>query len=514
MSFHINAALSVADQLSKAAVETPSRLFARFEGEPLPLAELDQTSAALASWMSNNGVVPGERVAVMLHNSLDAIITIFAIAKTGAVWVPVNPQQRGSNLAYVIDHASPVMAIVEEELEETLRSCGSARMPALLKREHSSRSGLGAALRSDTTGNEFRPEAEDTFALMFTSGTTGPPKGVIVTNRMMSIAAEGALVTSDGGDNSNYFLWEPLYHIGGAQMLLLPLMRECELSLVGRFSASQFWNQARQTGATHVHYLGGILEMLLKQAPAEIDSSHGVLVAWGGGCRAETFEAVRDRFGVEVRECYGMTEGSSIATAGDGTKGGVVGQPLPWFEVSIQDENGKILAAGQRGQIVLRSLVDGAIFSGYYQNPTATEQALREGALLTGDQGSLDEDGVLTFHGRLTESLRCRGENVSAWEVEHVLDAYEGVEESAVIGVPAEIGEQDIKVFIQPSEGSNIDPVKLWEWLGSRLAKHQIPRYVVFVDDFERTPSQRIKKHLLSRSTRDAWDRESGHMQG
>src|SRR5262249_36855590 len=146
-------------------------------------------------------------------------------------------------------------------------------------------------------------------------------------------------------------------------------------------------------------------------------------------------------------------------------------------------------------------------FSGYFRNPAASARALRDGALYTGDLGSFDAEGNLTFLGRMTDSVRCRGENVSAWEVERVAAAHPAVEDCAMIGVAAEIGEQDIKLFIQPKGGECLAPAALSAWLGARLAPYQNPRYIAVVASFERTASQRIMKHKLPRAVDDCWDR-------
>lgn len=506
----------------------PDRVYARFEGIPVTFGELDSKSTALSNWISAQGIVPGDRVGVMLRNSLDSIVVVFALARSGFVWVPMNPQQRGSGLAYLVDHSEPNLIFVEEDLAGFLDDCGASHSVRVVKRtlaeagddELSQLMQVMPVVDGPAEANDPKPslpemsvnppEPNDLLALMYTSGTTGPPKGVMVTHQMLRVAAEGALIASAGGNGDVYFVWEPLYHVGGAQVLLLPLLAEIELAFVSRFSASRFWEQTKSAGATHIHYLGGILQMLLKQPESELDRSHGVRIAWGGGCTAETFDEFSRRFGVEMRETYGMTEGSSIATASDGTVGGTIGRPLPWFSVSICDEQGRELPTGERGEIVIDSDIPGTIFAGYYRAPEASAEALREGKLFTRDVGSIDDSGTLHFHGRLTDSLRCRGENVSAWEIEHVVAGHPEIEDVAVIGVSSDLGEEEIKLFVVPAAGAPQDPASLSEWIAPRLAKYQRPRYIEYVTAFEKTPSERIRKHLLSRSTDSAWDREIG----
>jgi crotonobetaine/carnitine-CoA ligase len=263
----------------------------------------------------------------------------------------------------------------------------------------------------------------------------------------------------------------------------------------------------RAERATHIHFLGGILQILLKQPPSPLDRDHGARIAWGGGCPKDVWRPFEERFGVQVRECYGMTEASSITTYNDSGAVGTVGKPMPWFTIELRDAEDRPVRTGAQGEIVVRSSRDDAIFPGYFRNREATATALRGGALYTGDLGRLDGDGNLVFLGRMTDSVRCRGENVSAWEVERVAAGHPAIEDCAMIGVAAEIGEQDIKLFVQPKPGEAIDPAALSAWLGERLAPYQNPRYLAVVDGFARTPSQRIMKHLLPRGAAGSWDR-------
>jgi crotonobetaine/carnitine-CoA ligase len=255
--------------------------------------------------------------------------------------------------------------------------------------------------------------------------------------------------------------------------------------------------------------LGGILQMLLKQPPAPIDREHRVRVAWGGGCPRDVWRPFEARFGVEIRECYGMTECSSITTMNLGGTLGSIGRPVPWLDVTVVGSTARPVRIGERGEIVVRERLAGALTRGYYQDPGATSQSFRDGAFCTGDVGSWDADGNLYFHGRLGDGVRVRGENVSAAEVEEVARTHPAIEDCAMIGVAADIGEAEIKLFVALKRDAELAAHELSQWLASRLARFQRPRYISIVEQFERTASQRIMKHKLSRRTDDAWDAEA-----
>lgn len=485
----------------RVAERDGARIFARFDGEDLSFAELHARSARLAAALRRRGVVRGSRVAVMLANSPAAVALLLALAGAGAVWVPLNVQLRADGLRYILGHSEPHLVVADDELLPLVRECvaGSDVMPGSEV--------AAAALAGDGTFREALPAPGDMFAISYTSGTTGAPKGVQMTHRMLRLAGEGALLVSDARDGDVMYVWEPLYHIGGSQLMVVPLLRRVVLHMVSRFSARRFWEEVRAAGTTHVHYLGGILQILLKQPPGALDQAHGVRVAWGGGCPPDVWRAVQDRFGVQVRECYGMTEASSFTTVNANGVVGSVGRPVPWFTVELLDGEGRPVPQGERGEIVVRSTDPGAITPGYFRNPEATAKALRGGALHTGDQGSWDAEGNLLFHGRMTDSVRVKGENVSAWEVEHVAAQHPSVEECAMVGVAAEVGEQDIKLFVTPKPGGTVDLAELSRWLSARLAPYQNPRYLCTVAAFERTPSQRIMKHRLPTGNEGCFDR-------
>ncbi len=484
----------------RTAAASPGRVFATFPERTITFAELDRMSSALAIWLAAHDVKAGDRVAVMMRNSPVSLAMLFAIAKADAVWVPVNVAARGDNLGYILQHASPALIVADDDVVEVLTATGAGR-PIVP---------LADAERAATATHTARPatasDPDRPYAIMYTSGTTGRPKGVIVSHRMLRLSGEAVALISGAKDGDVMFMWEPLFHIGGAQMIILPLIREVSLALVERFSASQFWSQVKETGASHIHFLGGILQILLKQPTGPLDRSHGVRVAWGGGCPRDVWRPFEERFGIPIRECYGMTECSSITTANlDGTLGSV-GKPVPWFDVTLRRPDGSLADAGEQGEIVVSASQPGALTRGYLNNPEATAKALRDGGFHTGDLGSWDDSGNMYFHGRMSDSARVRGENVSAFEVESVVAKHPSVEDCAMIPVAADIGEQEIKLFVKPRPGTSIEPAELSEWLEPQLAPYQRPRYIALIADFERTPSQRIMKHQLSKRTDDAWD--------
>jgi crotonobetaine/carnitine-CoA ligase len=285
-------------------------------------------------------------------------------------------------------------------------------------------------------------------------------------------------------------------------------MKPVTLIIVRRFSASRFWESVRNYGVTKIHYLGGIIDILLKQPPALDDKNHCVRIAFGGGCRKENWRAFERRFGVKIQECYGMTEASGFTTVNTSGKVGSIGKPYPYFDVRIIGEDGLPVKAGQCGEIIVREKEPGLITRGYLNNQGATAAVLKDGWLYTGDMGRYDEAGDFFYIGRKKDSIRRRGENISAWEVERVLDTHPDIKESAVIGVDAEIGEQDLKAFIVCAAGTDIEPADIIKWCRPRMPHYQIPRYVALIERFEKTPTERIRKENLSARTNDCWDFE------
>ncbi|WP_205710811.1 AMP-binding protein [Isoptericola sp. BMS4] len=491
----------VSAELSALAAERPDRLYATAGDRRVTVGELDAEVDRVRDALVAAGVGVGARVAVALPNTVAHVAVVFALVRVGALWVPLNPKLRGAPLAHLLDDSGATHLVAEGGADVV-----GAVVADLREREGAAALGPGVAVAQDagaTTDLWALPgrdggAVQDTSLLLYTSGTTGPPKGVRVSQTMLRAAAVGALEVTDARPGDVLYLWEPIFHVGGAQTLLMPLYADVSLALARRFTASGFWADVVRTGATHVHYLGGILQILLGRPPSELERRHRVRVAWGAGATPAIWEQCRERFGVAVHECYGMTETSSIVTVNKEGPGQGVGRPLPWFDVRAGD--------GAPGEILVRPTVPGLLTPGYLGNPDASAAARDGDWFRTGDHGTLDAGGNLHFHGRASDSVRVRGENVSAWQVEDVYGRHPDVERCAVVGVAADVGEQEMLLVVTLRDGAEPDPRSVVAWGADHLAPFQVPRYVRVLDELPLTPSQRVAKHRLPRGTDGALD--------
>lgn len=500
--------LDIAGLLFQGLLSGDQREILSFDDSIWTASRLRNRVIAMQQLLHARGLVQGDRVAVMLENHPDHMALIYALMLSGLVWVPVNTKLKSSGIDYLLGHCKPAIIIHEPHFAAEVGSaCAEhAHIQALSASEL-----VAAGTEPNSQLSRAQLEHDSVLCIIYTSGTTGAPKGVLFTHRMMRLAAEAVLRVADVRDGDRLFLWEPLCHIGGAQMLLLPFMQNVSLVTVPRFSASRFWKQVCEGRCTQLHYLGGILDILMRLPPEQQPATHPLRVAWGAGVGLSQWHAVQQRLGIPLRECYGMTEGSSFATVNTMNVPGSIGTPFPWLSIELLDNNDRPVPLGEIGQIVVSSCIPGTFLAGYLDNPKATSEALRDGRLYTGDMARKDADGNLYFVGRRTDSMRIRGENVSAWEVERAVLGYPGVAAAAAVGVASSIGEQEILVYVKWEDGGRGRFDALSDWLGTRLASFQLPRYFKSIDAFELTPSERIRKHLLDKRVDDAWDRRETH---
>ena len=353
-------------------------------------------------------------------------------------------------------------------------------------------------------------DEEDVFQIMYTSGTTGPPKGVMQTNRSVVLVGYGYKHWVDITPEDRLFTCLPLFH-GNAQgySTLGAIASEASLILVDRFSASGFWDQIRHYRATIFNYIGAMLTILSKQPESEKDRDHRVRVAYGTPALDKPFQDyMEERFGITFVSGYALTECplGTIQPLHGLRKEKSIGLPrqVPGAgfvnEIRVVDEGGEEVPPGSIGEIILKNP---ATMAGYFKEPEMTQAAIREGWLYTGDYGWVDDEGYFYFADRKKDVIRRRGENVSSAQVEGVINAHSKVLESAVIGVPSDLYDEDVKAYVILRPGETAYAIEIIKWCKDRLAYFKVPRYIEFRTELPKTPTHRVAKYKLKEEKKD-----------
>jgi carnitine-CoA ligase len=502
--------------LLERANDSADRVFCTFRGRDLRYAELLIGVQQMAGALAHAGVGPGSRVGLMLPSSLEHIEMFLALSWLGATAVPFSVHLKSAGLELQVRSSRPTLMLAARAFEPAIRQALAALdgQPVLVWLDDEvaavGEQSLARLLRvNHPLRHPAKRHLDDLLAISYTSGTTGAPKGVMLSEGYFWVGAKNAGVLSGATRDDTYFMWEPFYHIAAWMTVLLALQHGLRTFMVESFSASKIWQQIAEARATKFHYLGGMVNIMLSRPALEEEKNNTLQIAWGAACPADSWRHFEHRFGVSVREGYGISEGQNFTHLNlDGVVGSI-GRPVPELDCWLEDEQGHRVAPGTLGEIVLRPERPGLVMQGYFGEPERTREVLRaDGCLLTGDLAVQDEAGNFYFKGRKKDALRRRGENVSAWEVERVLNKAPGVEESAVVGVDSPMGEQDILAVLKLRKGEQGDPLQIARYCADHLAHYQVPRYLQFVDDFPRGPTQRIRKAELSIDLLTAWDSE------
>ncbi len=507
---------TVGSALRARAAMTPDEPFVSFEGTTTTFAETLTRGEQTASALAELGVGRGSTVAVMLPNCPEFLDIWFACALLGAVLVPVNAGLRGEGLRYIVEHSESNVVVCDGALSGVFDDALPTTGPKIrLVRGESSPAWLALdELIAGTYAAPAWPDVQhaDLASILYTSGTTGLPKGVMNCHNAYLVAgSEFARRHVAMRESDILYTSLPLFHVN-AQMLTTmgSLLSGRPMVLAPRFSASGFFDDLRRHGATIFNYIGAMLTMLYKQPTRADDGDNPCRLAIGGAAPKELWRNFERRFDLDLLEIYGLTETATYCLGsppGD-IRVGKVGVPVSWAIVQVHDGDGREVAPGVPGEIVVRPKQPDILFHGYFKNPDATNQAMRDGWFHSGDRGMLDADGYFAFIDRIKDSIRRRGENISSYEVERIVNSYPHVEESAAVGVPSELGEEDVLIAVVARDGA-IDPADLIAYCSERMAAFMIPRYVRICSELPKTATQRVQKYLLrSEGTRDAWDRE------
>jgi crotonobetaine/carnitine-CoA ligase len=426
--------------------------------------------------------------------------------------VAVNTEFRGAGLARVLNLSPYAVFITADEFVDRLEpivgeltppkiliAVGNAERFAELAWSGSPVLAFADLVESaNDTDSAVSVSDSDVGMVVFTSGTTGPSKGCMVPHRCMVRAAESIVEALELTNCDTFYTAYPLFHTRAAVLdVLSTLLVGGRVVVAPRFSASRFWADMREYEVTVFSIIGTVMQILWKQPPSTADRDHKVRITWGGPITVEPADFKR-RFGVEVlpgKGCFGMSETGMVSiTSADPSKSGRV---RSIFEVRIADDNDDPVGKNQVGEILVRSTEPSVMFSGYLGMPEATIAAWRNLWFHTGDSGFLDSEGRLVFLGRKRDTIRRAGHNISCWEVEEVVDRHPSVLECTVIGVPSELGEEEIQAFVVLRSGASLSEDELLDYCRHGMAAFMVPQKVRFVDTIPKTETGKAAKAVL-----------------
>ncbi|NOV23968.1 long-chain fatty acid--CoA ligase [Cupriavidus necator] len=497
---------TLTDFLAARVALHPDKPAILFEGDTWSYADLAVRVERTAAWLAHDMQVrAGDRIGVLSANHPSTVVLMFALARLGATLVPANPDYRLDEALYVFGHAQISGLVCAPATLET-----AAAIVAQL--------GNGIWLRANESGDHGQPligesdaaagvqaGADATAMIIYTSGTTGFPKGAMHGQRGYVLTAEAFVGRMHLQSNERVMCVMPLFHIN-ALMYSVGGALACGgcLVLLRRFSASSFWRIAADSGATEVNLVAAAGSILARRPRAEFVPGHSITKMFIAPQTSEMVRVMRNEFHVpRLIECYGMTEiPGVIANPFDGphklgTMGLISRHPDPGIaapEARIVGDDGNDVAAGEQGELLIRTPT---LMQGYFRDPEQTQSAFRDGWFATGDLARQDTDGYYVFVARKKDVIRRKGENISGAELDRVFGEHPAVEEAAAIGVPAELGEEEILLAIQLRAGQQVLPAALVDWGRDRLAAHKLPRYVVQVDRIPHTPTHKPAKHRL-----------------
>ncbi|WP_084216953.1 AMP-binding protein [Xenophilus azovorans] len=510
----------VRNLIDRHALERGDQVFALFEdGTRWTFSGLKTQVAAAAAFLAGQGVAQDDIVAVWMPNGPDALRMMLAINYLGAVCAPLGLASRGGFLEHILNNSEARLMVVDARLVGRLAEvqarflrklvvAGAGGDPAPAPDgveivEHAPDTGAPTALPPLT--RPIRPW--DTQFVLYTSGTTGPSKGVLTSYMQRHAHAFSARHISAA---DRRLIHAPLSHTGGIGNIYGMLARGGSIALVESFKTDRFWSDVRRFGITTTSLLGVTLPYLLQQPESAQDRSHPLKTIQIAPVDASA-AAFSRRFGVDVYGVYNMTE-ISAPFHGEPNPGvrGVCGRPRPGVEARIVDENDLPLEDGQVGELVIRSAEPWTMMNGYLREPQATADVWRNGWFHTGDAFRRTAQGEFVFVDRLKDAVRRRGENISSFEVESEIARHPQVREVAVVAAKSELSEDEVLAVVSPVAGGSVEPEALIEFLRTHLPYFMIPRYIRVMPALPRTATQKIVKHQLRAEgvTADTWDRE------
>ena len=519
--------------LADKARRIGDRPFLHWQGRTYSYAQAEDLTNRYARGFAGLGVTKGTTVAVMLANCPEFLWTIWGLGKLGAVAVPLNTSAKGDQLTYYLNQSNSTWLCVDEQYldraDKSLADAPGVQQVAVLATSDRD-SALVAAVAGrtvhrlqefeDQPGDElslgYPVEPDDPHLIMYTSGTTGPSKGVVCPHSQGHAVGRQMATYTEYRDTDVLYTCLPLFHANALWFTVYAaLWAEASVALYPKFSARSFWQEIRESGATVFNCLGAMANIVWQLPPGPQDRDHAVRSCMLVPTSNALVDGFKERYGIVVTSVYAMTEFPAVTVYGphdSRDKAASAGRVRDYVSVQVVDFAGNALPPGKIGEICLRPNEPGTVMLGYYKMPEATVGAVRDLWFHTGDRGHLDAEGYLYFSDRAKEVIRRRGENISAFELESLLCKHPAVHEAAAVPVPSDLSEDDVMVYIVRAPNSDVSFEELVGYSVENMAYFMVPRYWKFVDELPKTASQKVEKYKLKMAAQEdrdnLWDRE------
>jgi carnitine-CoA ligase len=482
----------------------PDSVFASFDGRPaLAMGETAEAIRRFANALHDHGLAPGDRLLVALDNSPEFLIAWMGSSFAGVAMVPLVPDAGERLYERALAVGEPRLAVAGARGTSRLEAVGARERLELVSVDDASPGALAPEferlIAAATPASDNLATELGTASIMFTSGTTGPPKGVCLSHLWYMWASEDLVAGMSYGPSDHLYSCLPLGHANAQDTTLGPaLLSGAKVTFDRRFSASRHWHRLRDVGATAFNMIGNMPRVLLNRDESEFVPDHGAGRSFSIPALPHYRDEFASRFGVALWQGYGSTEiGVPVFQDEEGVRRGSAGLPVDGTELMIARPDGTPADVGETGEIWARSTRPGAFTEGYFRDPERTAAAWTDGWFRCGDLGRLDEDGHLYFAGRLGDRLRRKGENLSAHDVESVVMELDFVAECAAISRPSQDGDDEIVVFVVPAEGRAVDAAAVSERCAAALGRAAEPSEVRSVDALPRTESGKVAKGVL-----------------
>ncbi len=509
------------------ARQNPDKVVFQFRDTPLTLGDMNDRINQVANGFLALGVQKGDKVAIMLPNCEEFLYVWFGLNKIGAVEVPINVALKGTGLIHQIVQSDCVALVADTSFMDRLDDVsddlitvrhviwreGNDPQGSLPGWKNIERLTFPELLGHANTAPDISVHFSDMASILYTSGTTGVSKGVMISHFYWYDIWSQSIKYSRYTEDDVLYTGLPFFH-GNAQGITIgpAILADAKAVIVDRFSAGALWDDCRKWECTEANYIGGIIPILAKAPIDERDGDNPLRLMVGAAAPVNIWHEFEKRFNTRLLEVYGMTECyCCLSNPIDNVRPGSCGQAITGWKVQIVDDNDDEVAPGELGEFVAQPETRGVGTDGYYKKPEETLELFKNFWVHTGDLGRMDEDGYFYFVDRKKQALRRRGENISSFEVEAVINSNPAVLESCVVGVPSDVGEEDVKAVVVLLEGQELSEEDLIAWCEPRMAYFAIPRYIAFRKDLPKTPSERVEKYKLKVEgvTDDCWDMEA-----